>query len=128
MGKGEIAHNEQFLLFPTVFSIHFEDFLPFLSNFKLSSANSLSLVGSTLCHLVKNFLQHNKILALTKLKADTSNKFIVAKTTISVFDRVENIVGKRRKFWLPAFSPFRVMFSKALCFRAVKNPDCLVKG
>ena len=29
VGKGEIAHNEQFLLFPTVFSTRLESFLPF---------------------------------------------------------------------------------------------------
>ena len=32
VGKGEIAHNEQILLFPTVFSTHFENLVPFLSN------------------------------------------------------------------------------------------------
>ena len=35
-GKGEIVRNEQFLLFPTVFSTHLESFLPFSSNLKLS--------------------------------------------------------------------------------------------
>ena len=30
--KGEIARNEQFLLFPTVFSTHLENLLPFSSN------------------------------------------------------------------------------------------------
>ena len=28
--------------------------------------------------------------------------------------RVENIEGKRRKCWLPLFSPFPTMFSKGL--------------
>ena len=41
-GKGETARNEQFLLFP-VFSTHLDNFLPFSSNWKLSSANSSSL-------------------------------------------------------------------------------------
>ena len=31
VGKGEIARNEQFLLFPTVFSSLLENFLPFSS-------------------------------------------------------------------------------------------------
>ena len=35
MGKGEIAHNEQFLLFP-VFSTRLDNFLPFSSNLKLT--------------------------------------------------------------------------------------------
>ena len=38
--------------------------------------------------------------------------FFVAITMISVFDRVENIVGKRSKCWLPEFSPFPTKFSK----------------
>ena len=29
------------------------------------------------------------------------------------FNRVENIMRKRRKCWLPAFSPFPAMFSKS---------------
>ena len=39
--------------FPTVFSAHLEDFLPFLSNLKLSSANSFSLEESKICRLGK---------------------------------------------------------------------------
>ena len=38
--------------FPTVFSTHLDNFLPFSSNFKLSSANSFSLEESKICHLV----------------------------------------------------------------------------
>ena len=37
-----------------------------------------------------------------------------------VFGRVENIVGKRRKCWLPAFSPFPTMFSKGVVYRVIK--------
>ena len=53
LGKGEIARNEQILLFPTVFSTHFEKFLPFSSNLKLLSANSFSLEESKFCRLGK---------------------------------------------------------------------------
>ena len=41
VGKGEIARNKQFLLFP-VFSNRLENFLPFSSNLKSSSANSFN--------------------------------------------------------------------------------------
>ena len=51
VGKGEIAHNEQFLLSP-VFSTRLDKFLPFSSNLKLSSANSFSLEKSKFCRLV----------------------------------------------------------------------------
>ena len=43
-------------------------------------------------------------------------------------DRQENILEKRRKCWLPAFSPFLTMFSKGFFCRAVKTRDCFGKG
>ena len=51
-GKREIAHNEQFLLFP-VFSTCLENYLPFSSKSKLWSANSFSLEESKICCLGK---------------------------------------------------------------------------
>ena len=42
VGKGEIAGNDNFL----------DNFLPFSSNLKLSSANSFSLEESKICRLV----------------------------------------------------------------------------
>ena len=39
--------------FPTVFSTHLENFLPFSSNLKLLSANSFSLEEFKICHLGK---------------------------------------------------------------------------
>ena len=38
------------------------------------------------------------------------------------------LCGKRGKCWLPAFSPFPTMFSKALSFRVIKSWDCALKG
>ena len=52
VGKGEIARNQQFLLFP-VFSTRLQDFLPISSNLKILSANSFSLEESKICRLVK---------------------------------------------------------------------------
>ena len=59
-GKGEITRNEQFLLFPTVFSTHSVNFLPFFSNLKLSSANSFSLEESKICRLGERVNQLSK--------------------------------------------------------------------
>ena len=50
VGKGEIARNEQFLLFP-VFSTHLESFLPFSPNVKMASANAFSSEESKICRL-----------------------------------------------------------------------------
>ena len=44
--KCEITRNERFLLFPTVFSTHLENFLPFSSNLKVPSSTSFSLEES----------------------------------------------------------------------------------
>ena len=52
VGKGKIARNEQFVLFP-VFSILQDKILPFLTTLQLSSAKSFSLEESKICHLRK---------------------------------------------------------------------------
>ena len=51
VGKGEIAISP----FPTVFSSSLDNFLPFPSNLKLSSANSFSLEESKICRLVMGY-------------------------------------------------------------------------
>ena len=59
-GKGEIACDKQFLLFP-VFSTLLDNFLPFSPNSKLSSANSFSSgMSYILCHLGKGYSFLNK--------------------------------------------------------------------
>ena len=74
------------------------------------------------------FCQNDKILDEAKLKAFADNKLNVAQMMISLFDRVEKRCGKRRKCWLPAFSPFPTVFSKALFFSVVKSRDYVVKS
>ena len=44
-----------------------------------------------------------------------------------VFDRVEIIAGKRRKCWLPTFSPFPTILSNSFLLRVVKSRDCVVE-
>ena len=53
VGKRDIAHDEQFLHFPNVFSTRLENFLLFSSNSKLWSANFFSFEDSKICHLGK---------------------------------------------------------------------------
>ena len=79
------------------------------------------------CCLI-NPLLNNRILIITKLKEFADDKLNVAEMTISVFDRVKKHCGKRRKCWLPAFSPFTTVFSTAFFLRVVKSWDCVVKG
>ena len=54
---------------------------------------------------------------------------------ISLYDRVENTVGKGENagyqhflLFLPAFSPFPTVVYKAFFFRVVKSRDCVVKS
>ena len=59
-----------------------------------------------------NSVPNDKILDATKLKAFADGKINVAQMMISVSVRARKHCGKRRKCWLPAFSPFPTMFSK----------------
>ena len=61
-------------------------------------------------------LPNGKILDWSKLEAFADDKINVTEMMISVSDGVDNITGfgkhcgKRRKCWLPAFSPFPTVF------------------
>ena len=59
---------------------------------------------------------------MTKLKAFADDKLNVAKTTISLCDRVANTVGKEEN----AFSSFPTVFSEADFFRVVNCEDYVV--
>ena len=69
-------------------------------------------------------LPNDKILNWFKLKAFADDKINVTQILKFVLKVVENIVrkhcGKRRKCWLPAFSPFLTILSKAFFLRVVK--------
>ena len=72
-----------------------------------------------------NSLLGNKILDRLKLKASADNKMNIGHMKTSAYEGIENTVGKKRKCWLPAFSPFPTMFSKGLFLRVIINalPD-----
>ena len=65
-------------------------------------------------------------LDMTKVKAFAHDKLNVAKMMISLFDRVEDTVGKGRNTGYQHFllSP---VFSKAFFLSIVKSRDCVVK-
>ena len=60
-----------------------------------------------------NALPHDKFLDLSKLKAFADDKINVTEKLKFVLGRLENILEKRRKCWIPAFSPFPQFFRKA---------------
>ena len=74
-------------------------------------------------------LPDDKISSLSKLKALADDDFSGAQMVRCFCYRVENIVEKRRKCWLPAFSPFPTMFSKVFFFLGgVKSRHCVMKS
>ena len=74
-----------------------------------------------LCGNGSTLYQNIKILDLSKLKAFADEKIKVNKKFKISFVKDGNLCGKRRKYWLPAFSPFSAMFSKAFSFRVIKS-------
>ena len=76
---------------------------------EIVSAKSYSLEKSKICCLGKGYtLPKDKSLALPKVKACVEDKVNV---TQKIF--VEHC-GKRRKCWLPTFSPFPTILSEAI--------------
>ena len=75
-----------------------------------------------------NPLPNDKFLDWFKLKAFADNKINVTLKTKILFGIGRKHCGKRRKCWLPAFSPFPTMFSKGFFFRVIKSRDCLGQG
>ena len=69
------------------------------------------------------------ILDWSNLTVSADHNSNVAQKMKYFFDRViRKHCAKRRKCWLPAFSPFPTLFSKAFFERVVKTWDCVVKG
>ena len=108
MGKGEIAHYEQFLLFP-------------------QCIQKACFPGASKGVIVWEWVKPNdKLLDETKLRAFADDNSKVATITISLFDRIEKHSGKRRKCWLPAFSSFPTVFSNGFFVRVDKGQDRVV--
>ena len=113
--------------FLTVFSTLYNTYFSFQMHFKMSSAICFNLDQSkTLSSANRLTLyQNEKILDWSKLKAFADNKikFNATEKLKFLLERVEN-TGKRKKCWLPAFSPFPTMFSKEFLYSVVKSGLC----
>ena len=70
---------------------------------------------------------NQKSLGFNQIERIADGKLNVILMLIPLFDRVENIMEKRRKCWLPAFSPFPIMFLKYLFHRVLESQECVVK-
>ena len=67
-----------------------------------------------------NSLPNNKILDLSKFKAFADAKISITQKLKFSVGKSRKHCGKRRKCWLPAFSPFSTMFSKD-CFPSINK-------
>ena len=127
VGKGEIARNEQFLLFPQCFLPIWRTFCHFHQVQNHSLQTLLAWKGLIFVILEKvNSLPNDKILVLSKLIAFSDDKINLTKKIKLVFVGVEIIVGKEENandqhflLFPPAFSSFPTMFSKAFNLRVV---------
>ena len=100
VGKGEIAHYEQFLLFPQCFQ---KACFPGASK------------GVIVWEWV-NFLPYNNILDQSKLKSFADNKKNVTETLNFGFRRVENIMGKGENAGYQYFLLFPQFFQNSFFF------------
>ena len=76
---------------------------------------------------VFNCLPNDTIVEVTKLKAFADDMLNMAKMMISLFDRVENTVGKGENACYQHFFIFPTAFSKPFFFRVVKSRNCVGK-
>ena len=113
VGKGEIAHYKQFLLFPQCFQE--------LSVVDVSKWISVELRVNSIG------LQRKKYQSLPDWKHSQTH----LKLKEFLVERVENIVGKVKKLVIGIFAFFFFLlsvFSKVLFVRVLKSQNCLVKG
>ena len=78
--------------------------------------------------MLLNSLPGNNILDWSALKSIAGDKLNAIEKLKFLMGQVENIVGKRRKCWFPAFSPYLTMFSKDLSVKVVKSQDYVLKS
>ena len=71
-----------------------------------------------------NSLPYDKNMDWSKLKAFADDKLNATEKSKFVLGCVENIVGKNRKCWFPAFSPFPTNVFNRLLSCVVKSGLC----
>ena len=81
----------------------------------------------SIIHVVWNLYQTTKILDRSKLKEFADDKKSDLNSEIC-FGKDRKCCGKRRKCWLPVFSPLPTILSKGFFFMIVKSPDCVDKS
>ena len=127
--KGENAGNQHFLLFPPYFLPFSKQVLSFHSNLFCCLPMLSIWTCLKFCNLVRSKLyskQRNFQLTETGKICRQQNKCDLKIKCCCWKGRKH--CGKRRKYWLPAFSPFPTMFSEGYFLRVIRNRDCGVKS
>ena len=71
---------------------------------------------------------HVKFVQTGRTDRQTTVKQYAPDLSIQGAKKKKKDCGKRRKCWLPAFSPFPTMFSKGFLHRCVKSHNYVVTG
>ena len=126
MEKGEIAFNEQILLFPKRFLPIRRSFCHFYQiwNCRLQTL----LVWKSLKFVVWERVNKERKFGLVQIQSIFRRQIKDDWNGGPCFKLRRKHCGKRRKCRLPAFSAFFTMFSKGWFSRAVKTWDSLVKS
>ena len=123
MGKGEIACNKQFLLFPQCFLLNQIIVSLYLHIFDIISLFAAELEECKISISGKGLtLPNDKILDYSKFKALADDKIIVTQKLKFGLGRVENIVGKGENAVYHHFLLFQQ------CFRKLSFPEVLKVG
>ena len=116
VGKKETARNKQFLFFPKGFLLNQKILSPFVNIFDILSLFAAELeeprIGIRLVQIESIYRPKNK--------HDSKFEFC--------FGKGRKHLGKRRKCWLPAFSPFPTIFPKAFSFKEITSQNFMVKS
>ena len=75
-----------------------------------------------------NSLPNNKFFRLVQIQSICRRQNKCDSKTQICSGKGRKHCGKRRKCWLPAFSPFPTMYSKGYFLRVVKSGDCVEKS
>ena len=127
--KGEIACNEQFLLFPQCFLPFRRTFFHFhqIQNCRLQTLSVWKSLKLVVRERVIPLLKR-QILDSSKLKEFTGENLRINENGREVLQMIRKHCGKRKNCSLQAISLFPTVVSKDLSCRQVKTRPCLGKG
>ena len=80
------------------------------------------------CFVNREPFTKRQIVRLLQIDVFADNKIHNIKKIDICVEKGRKHCRKRRKCWLPAFSPFPTVFSKGFFLKVVKSRDCVVNS